>query len=71
MHREGRENASYAYMLSRMEYPSMPLPFGVLRALDRPTYTELLFDQIDATTQQRGEGDLAALFSAGDTWVVE
>lgn len=71
VHQEGRENASYAYMLSRMEYPSMPLPFGVLRALDRPTYTELLFDQIDATTQQRGEGDLAALFSAGDTWVVE
>ena len=71
VHREGRENASYAYMLSRMEYPSMPLPFGVLRALDRPTYTELLFDQIDATTQQRGAGDLAALFSAGDTWVVE
>ena len=71
VHREGRENASYAYMLSRMEYPSMPLPFGVLRALDRPTYTELLFDQIDATTQQRGTGDLAALFSAGDTWVVE
>ena len=71
VHREGRENASYAYMLSRMEYPLQPLPFGVLRALDRPTYTELLFDQIAATTQQRGAGDLAALFGAGDTWVVE
>ncbi len=71
VHREGRENASYAYMLSRMEYPLLPLPFGVLRALDRPTYTELLFDQVAATTQQRGAGDLAALFSAGDTWVVE
>jgi 2-oxoglutarate ferredoxin oxidoreductase subunit beta len=71
VHREERENASYAYMLSRMEYPSMPLPFGVLRALDRPTYTELLFDQIAATTQQRGAGDLAALFGTGDTWVVE
>ena len=71
VHREGRENASYAYMLSRMEYPLLPLPFGVLRALDRPTYTELLFDQIAATTQQRGAADLAALFGAGDTWVVE
>ena len=71
VHREGRENASYAYMLSRMEYPALPLPFGVLRALDRPTYTELLLDQIAVTTQQRGAGDLAVLFSAGDTWVVE
>lgn len=71
VHREGRENASYAYMLSRMEYPALPLPFGVLRALDRPTYTELLLDQIAVTTQQRGAGDLATLFSAGDTWVVE
>ena len=71
VHREGRENASYAYMLSRMEYPLMPLPFGVLRAVEKPSYTDLMFDQIAAATAQKGSGDLAALFNSGDTWVVE
>ena len=71
VHREGRENASYAYMLSRMEYPLMPLPFGVLRAVEKPSYTDLMFDQIAAATAQKGRGDLEALFNSGDTWVVE
>ena len=71
VHREGRENASYAYMLSRMEYPLMPLPFGVLRAVEKPSYTDMMFDQIAAATAQKGRGDLAALFNSGDTWVVE
>ena len=71
VHREGRENASYAYMLSRMEYPLMPLPFGVLRAVEKPSYTDMMFDQITAATAQKGRGDLEALFNSGDTWVVE
>ncbi len=71
VHREGRENASYAYMLSRMEYPAMPLPFGVLRAIDRPSYTEMLFEQIETAAEQKGPGDLNGLFNSGDTWRVE
>ena len=71
VHREGRENASYAYMLSRMEYPAMPLPFGVLRAIDRPSYNEMLFEQIETAAEQKGPGDLNGLFNSGDTWRVE
>ena len=72
VHREDRGNASYAYMLSRMEYPAMPLPFGVLRAIKRPSYTEMLTDQVDAAIAAKGGiGDLNSLFSAGDTWVVD
>ena len=71
VHREGHENASYAYMLSRMEYPAMPLPFGVLRAVDRPSYTEMLFEQIETAAEQKGPGDLNGLFNSGDTWRVE
>ena len=72
VHREDRGNASYAYMLSRMEYPSMPLPFGVLRAIEQPSYTEMLTDQVDAAVAAKGgAGDLNSLFRAGDTWVVD
>ncbi len=71
VHREDVDNASYAYMLSRMENPEMPLPFGVLRAVTRPSYTDMLVDQVDGAIAQRGEGDLNDLFSSGDTWTVE
>ena len=71
VHHESRENASYAYMLSRMEYPAMPLPFGVLRAVDKPSYTEMMLDQVDAAINTKGAGDLKSLFNTGDTWIVE
>ncbi len=71
VHREDVDNASYAYMLSRMENPEMPLPFGVLRAVSRPSYTDMMVDQVNGAIQQRGEGDLHDLFTSGDTWTVE
>jgi 2-oxoglutarate ferredoxin oxidoreductase subunit beta len=71
VHQEDVENQSYAYMLSRMENPSMPLPFGVLRAVERPAYTDMLAGQVQQAVQDKGAGDLATLFSAGDTWTVE
>jgi 2-oxoglutarate ferredoxin oxidoreductase subunit beta len=58
-------------MLSRMEYPAMPLPFGVLRAVDKPSYTEMMLDQVDAAINTKGAGDLKSLFNTGDTWIVE
>ena len=45
--------------------------FGVIRAVERPSYDELVCGQISAAVQQRGEGDLNALFNSGDTWTVE
>ena len=68
---ENIDNPSYAYMLSRMENPSMPLPFGILRSVDRPAYTDMLDHQVNQSIADKGEGDLQALFSAGDTWTVE
>ncbi|MGB1893273.1 MAG: 2-oxoacid:ferredoxin oxidoreductase subunit beta [Candidatus Latescibacterota bacterium] len=71
VHNESEDNPHYAYMLSRMEDPHMPLPFGVLRSVLRPTYDELLLDQVDQAVEQKGRGDLEQLFKSGDTWTVE
>jgi 2-oxoglutarate ferredoxin oxidoreductase subunit beta len=71
VHREGMKNTAYAYMLSRMEDPEMPLPFGILRCVDRPSYNQLLTSQIEAAVEESGSGDLAALYSSADTWSVE
>jgi len=71
VHNESEDNPHYAYMLSRMEDPNMPLPFGVLRSVSRPTYDELLLDQVEQAVEQKGSGDLEQLFKSGDTWTVE
>jgi 2-oxoglutarate ferredoxin oxidoreductase subunit beta len=71
IHQENIQSVNYANMLSRFEHPEMPLPFGVLRSVSKPTYGDLLSEQIDLDIQNRGIGDLDELYSSGDTWIVE
>jgi 2-oxoglutarate ferredoxin oxidoreductase subunit beta len=49
----------------------LPRPFGVLYRDERPTYDQLLHDQLDAVTEEKGEGALDALLHEGDTWEIE
>ena len=60
-----------AYILSRMQYPQYPVPMGVFRAVQRPTYDDLMEQQIRDAVSREGEGDLEALLNEGDTWTVE
>jgi len=70
VHDEAYENPSLAYLLSRLEYPNYPLPFGVFRRIERPTYEAQVVAQGVLAREQRGDGDLAKLFHSGDTWIV-
>ena len=70
VHREDLENDSYAYMISRMEFPRFPLVFGVLRSVERPAYTDMLNDQVRQAQERLGEGDLEVLYHSGDTWEI-
>ncbi|MDG2222693.1 MAG: hypothetical protein P8L85_15040 [Rubripirellula sp.] len=71
IHDEKDSNPSIHMMLSRMSYPHMPEPIGVLRAVDNvATYDDQINDQVAEATAQKGDGDLDALFTSGDTWEV-
>ena len=70
-HDEHRDDVSIANMLSQMEYPNMPVPVGVFRQVDRPTYGEALDQQIHDARERYGEGDLEALLRGSNTWLVE
>ncbi|MEX0750763.1 MAG: 2-oxoacid:ferredoxin oxidoreductase subunit beta, partial [Dehalococcoidia bacterium] len=71
VHDETREDPSIAFTLSRMEWPEYPVPVGVLRAVQKPTYNDLMDKQIEMAIEAEGEGDLRDLFLEGDTWTVE
>jgi 2-oxoglutarate ferredoxin oxidoreductase subunit beta len=62
---------SVAFMLARMEQPDFPQPVGVFRAIERPSYEELLGNQIKAAIAKSGSGSLDKLINAGDMWTVD
>ncbi|PWT93890.1 MAG: 2-oxoacid:ferredoxin oxidoreductase subunit beta [Blastocatellia bacterium] len=65
------KDPSVAFMLARMEQPEFPQPVGIFRAVERPTYEEMMEDQIEAAIAKSGPGSLERLINAGETWVVE
>ena len=68
-HDEALAEPSLAYLLSRMHHPEFPEPMGVFRCVERPTYEELVMDQID-TAREKKAPSLDDLFSEGDVWTV-
>ena len=71
IHREKSVDASYAYLLTQMAYPDMPVPFGVFRSIERPTYDEMLDGQVEAMKKEKGLGDLKKLIYGPNTWTVK
>jgi len=65
------EDPSVAFMLARMEQPDFPQPVGIFRSINRPSYDQLLVEQIDAAIAKSGPGSLDKLINTGDMWTVE
>jgi len=61
---------TYAFMLSRMVPPAFPMPVGVLRRVEAPTFEREVRDQVEAVTGKLGPGDVDELIRSGDTWEV-
>jgi len=59
-----------AHLLARMDYPEFPVPIGVFRSLERPTYEDLMQGQVNDAVAKLGEGNLEKLMSSGETWEV-
>ncbi len=59
-----------AFSLARMKYPDMPEPIGVIRAVDRPCYDDLVNEQVEHAVETRGNGDLQKLLTGTETWDV-
>jgi 2-oxoglutarate ferredoxin oxidoreductase subunit beta len=71
VHNEKSPDSYLAFMLARMEYPNYPVPIGVFRDVEKPTYEDLLEEQIKSAIAKMGPGDLEKLINSGDTWIVD
>ena len=72
VHDETVAEPAYAFALSRL--PGLDLrntPIGVFRSVSRPSYDELVQDQLDrAKLTVPAEDALAGLLNSGDTWTI-
>lgn len=70
VHDETQAHNPLASLLARLDESSYPVPLGVFKAVQQPTYGELLDAQVDEAIAARGRGDLFDYLRGGDTWTV-
>lgn len=70
IHNENNPSPAYAFLLSRLQAPNFPTPIGVFRAVERPTYDEMLAKQI-ADAMAKKPRDLQKLIQGPNTWKVD
>jgi 2-oxoglutarate/2-oxoacid ferredoxin oxidoreductase subunit beta len=59
-----------ALLLSRLEGEGMPVPLGVLRAVEAPSYESLVRAQIEEARARTPAVTLRSLLDSGETWEV-
>lgn len=72
VHDAHAHDPSAAFALSRLADPGTlaRTPIGIFRQVERPTYGDLMGDQLDHAVATQGAGDLATLLHGRDTWTV-
>ena len=75
VHDAGDPNPTAAFALSRLDDGTMThLPMGVFRSIERPTYDDLIRDQVRTAVEREGrpadDAALDALLRGNDTWDV-
>ena len=71
VHDECREDPTLAFALSRLSNgPTMPTPVGVFRDVQRPIYEAEVQQQLAASLEKAGPGDLRSIIASGSTWTV-
>jgi len=71
LHNEQDREPNYAYLLTQMDYPEMPVPFGVFRDIVKPTYDEQMELQLKEAMKRAPKNGLKDLIYGDDTWTVK
>jgi 2-oxoglutarate/2-oxoacid ferredoxin oxidoreductase subunit beta len=71
VHDAGAASSGPAFLVSQLGPPDFPVPLGVFRAVEAPTYDELSEDLGRRARAANGRGSLAKLLESGTTWTIE
>jgi 2-oxoglutarate ferredoxin oxidoreductase subunit beta len=71
VHNENAAHSGLAFSLGQFESPDFPVPFGVFRDVDKPSYESLSKQLAESARAAKGRGDLQRLLNSGETWTIE
>jgi 2-oxoglutarate/2-oxoacid ferredoxin oxidoreductase subunit beta len=71
VHNEHDPEPNHAYLLTQMDYPELPVPFGVFRDIEKPTYDDMMDQQVKDAISKNKKGTLRDLIHGGQTWTVK
>ena len=60
-----------AFLISQLGPPGFPVPLGVFRAVETPTYDELSEELGRRARERSGPGKLEELLASGTTWTIQ
>ena len=67
-----KEDKNLAMLLSEITYiPELPVPIGILYQKDKPTYENMMTEQIKDAIKSKGKGDLEKILLGNNSWDVE
>ena len=69
VHDSSRPDPTPAFLLSRFAWPQQPIPMGIFRRIERPSYDSMLSERVDSAREKGA--DLQALLTGPETWTVE
>ncbi|HWA64994.1 MAG TPA: 2-oxoacid:ferredoxin oxidoreductase subunit beta [Mycobacteriales bacterium] len=71
IHDPQADEPELAFALSRLgNVDNGVTPLGIFRSVSRPAYDDTARAQVEEARAAKGDGDLAALLSSGDTWTI-
>ncbi|MCX7161774.1 MAG: 2-oxoacid:ferredoxin oxidoreductase subunit beta [Rhodocyclales bacterium] len=71
VHNENAAHSGLAFSLGQFESPDFPVPFGVFRDVDKPSYESLSQQLSESARAAKGRGDLQRLLNSGETWTIK
>jgi len=63
-------NAEMAYLISGFSQPAFPVPLGVFRSTDKPSFEELYYEQVRHIGDTKGQ-ELETLLAGPDAWEIK
>jgi len=70
VHDEKAHSPALAFLEAHLDVPKFPVALGVLRAIQRPSYDQLIVDQQKRAIEKLGAGNLQKLVTGNETWTV-
>jgi len=71
VHDESAAHGGLAYFLSQLEQPAFPVPLGVFRHRESPTYEDMNQELHASARARRGRGTLDQLLGGGSSWTIQ